>query len=780
MNDPHCSYRLKLRGGGSLVGCKPVFANDSSCSLLCGSGDQVKVFSNGECVRRLVGHTGKVTSIVLNPVNSLQVLTSSIDGSIIRWDWKYGGLLHRYNIENPVFAMYSSGEDRMFGLMGKDADNCSLVQFVIGKHSKDTIDTKVLIEKVDARQDHCDVGCQGNFVALIKLKTLTVYNKKTKEKKVMSTHRWHFTCVACHPQEYCIATGCVDGTIKLWRNFFESQMNVVKTVEHWHSLPVRSLAFSAEGSMLLSGGYECVLVKWPMPDLKKPDTLPRLGSPIINLACSQDSANFAVCYLDNGMQVIDNKFLIKHTFHGLVQGHFEQQVKQPIATGIHFDPRTGALVLNGRTGHLQFYDIKTEQQMFTLDIVGENYISPEDLKRPLFMTEVENMAFDSSGDWLATVERRDDGATAVMLHLKFWSYSKDSQIFTLNTNVRLPHYQRVTALKFRPKGYPMAVTSCPDGKFKLWTLMDVEDAHGSRSYWKCDSVGTYHNKIPGSLDFDEDGSLLAVAFEELLTLWEPDALQLVDLYPISTSNIRNIVFGHGKNSAILMFCTESMLYAWDVLLGYLLWTVSMKVQTIVANPKDDALVVFSKENLFLYNPSHSSQPVFSYDIKEREIVSAAFDMYSSKSSIETLYFITKQQELLSLVVDGNEDIEPDVEQVHLEQKIPLSKLHINTEKKPVSSISSAGFSHAQMFVKEIVNMPVSFMPLSTTLCEKYLSLLTKSQKPKHNNVDGDDDDDEDESQVGDQIHLEERESSDEEHARASIEDFADELMEIQD
>lgn len=52
--------------------------------------------------------------------------------------------------------------------------------------------------------------------------------------------------------------------------------------------------------MLLSGGYECVLVKWPMPDLKKPDTLPRLGSPIVNLACSHDSANFAVCYLDNG------------------------------------------------------------------------------------------------------------------------------------------------------------------------------------------------------------------------------------------------------------------------------------------------------------------------------------------------------------------------------------------------------------------------------------------------------------------------------------------------
>lgn len=62
-----------------------------------------------------------------------------------------------------------------------------------------------------------------------------------------------------------------------------------------------------------------------------------------------------------------------------------------------------------------------------LDIVGQNYISPENLQRPLVYTEVENIAFDEYGNWLATVERRDDGKTAVEMKLKFWQYSTKNQ-----------------------------------------------------------------------------------------------------------------------------------------------------------------------------------------------------------------------------------------------------------------------------------------------------------------------------------------------------------------
>ena len=64
---------------------------------------------------------------------------------------------------------------------------------------------------------------------------------------------------------------------------------------------------------------------------------------------------------------------------------------------------------------------------FQLDIVHQNYISPENLKRPLVVTEVERAAFSTDGHWLATVERRDDGETSPEMRLKFWAYNAQAQ-----------------------------------------------------------------------------------------------------------------------------------------------------------------------------------------------------------------------------------------------------------------------------------------------------------------------------------------------------------------
>lgn len=65
--------------------------------------------------------------------------------------------------------------------------------------------------------------------------------------------------------------------------------------------------------------------------------------------------------------------------------------------------------------------------MVQLDVVGENYISPDSVKHHLVMTEVENAAIDETGDWLATVERRDDGETNSIMKLKFWHYICESK-----------------------------------------------------------------------------------------------------------------------------------------------------------------------------------------------------------------------------------------------------------------------------------------------------------------------------------------------------------------
>lgn len=50
---------------------------------------------------------------------------------------------------------------------------------------------------------------------------------------------------------------------------------------HWHSLPVRSLAWSLDGEHPFSGGSEHVLVKWNAETLIKEEFAPRQGDDII-------------------------------------------------------------------------------------------------------------------------------------------------------------------------------------------------------------------------------------------------------------------------------------------------------------------------------------------------------------------------------------------------------------------------------------------------------------------------------------------------------------------
>lgn len=65
--------------------------------------------------------------------------------------------------------------------------------------------------------------------------------------------------------------------------------------------------------------------------------------------------------------------------------------------------------------------------MFQIDVVQQNYISPESLQRPLISTEVEAIALSSDGFWLATLQRRNDKVTTQDIRLKFWLYSDSAK-----------------------------------------------------------------------------------------------------------------------------------------------------------------------------------------------------------------------------------------------------------------------------------------------------------------------------------------------------------------
>lgn len=99
------------------------------------------------------------------------------------------------------------------------------------------------------------------------------------------------TCLAFHPSEEYFATGDQKGQIRLWYCLNSAQVpaqaqgekRAQTTTLHWHAHAVSSIAFTANGSYLLSGGEEAVLVIWQLHTGKR-EFVPRVGAPIATIA----------------------------------------------------------------------------------------------------------------------------------------------------------------------------------------------------------------------------------------------------------------------------------------------------------------------------------------------------------------------------------------------------------------------------------------------------------------------------------------------------------------
>lgn len=112
------------------------------------------------------------------------------------------------------------------------------------------------------------------------------------------------TCMAFHPTEEYFATGDARGLVRLWYCLNDSIPSGVSGVEkkaptttlHWHAHPVASIAFTANGAYLLSGGEEAVLVIWQLHTGKK-EFIPRVGAPISTVTLSTSTSSNEEEYL---------------------------------------------------------------------------------------------------------------------------------------------------------------------------------------------------------------------------------------------------------------------------------------------------------------------------------------------------------------------------------------------------------------------------------------------------------------------------------------------------
>ncbi|KAF9967739.1 hypothetical protein BGZ70_008400 [Mortierella alpina] len=589
-----------------------VFTSDSNYFFSC-NARTIRILSveTGQVVRILSnsieegGHSDTVTSVMLNPKNSLQLYSGSLDGTIKLWDFNDAILLKTFeNIPNDVYLTTTKKSTKRFhqyqarksgGLRAKE--NSVLLRYSFKSLRKRLV--RLLKSRVCGG---LAISSDGEYLVMAgryKLHVIHIAagngieeggvteNDESRFRCYITPER--ITCLAFHPTEGCIATGDERGRITLWYCFGKNVDRPVTTTLHWHAHKVAAITFTADGTYLLSGGEESVLVIWQLQSGFK-QFLPRLGSEIKHITVSPDQGLYAIGQQDNSVNVIRSVDLkIKTVIQGLKFSHVNH-IASPLSTGLVVEPRNGNVVLNGLPGTLQFFDPIKEQHIMELEITPRNKVSRTDEKE-IIPPQVMHCAFssDKAARWMVTVDGRDDHETTPELFIKFWEYDDDTRNYVLNTRVDAPHSKAITSCVFNPRignQAPMVVTTSMDGTFKVWELTHQGEARRgieAERAWSCRSTGFYRDMVPHCAGFASDGSLLAVAYGQIITLWNPylNTLQGVLTQPPENRPVKHLTFL--KNSPFLIAATKDHLYSWNLLTCSVWWSYQIKVDNLVAS-----------------------------------------------------------------------------------------------------------------------------------------------------------------------------------------------------
>ncbi|KAF2073290.1 hypothetical protein CYY_005389 [Polysphondylium violaceum] len=358
---------------------------------------------------------------------------------------------------------------------------------------------------------------------------------------------------------------------------------------HWHSTPLVSMEASTDGTLLFTGGYENSVVMWSIATNRK-KVLPRLGGSIASISIDPTLKYLAVGLSTNKIQIlqISDQSLIKSIL-GLQQSASIQQHQQQISTkSIQIDPRSKNLAISGSMdGFIQFYDLKNNRvddeiqvsppkntlvstkktkgvflksaQDISLFTVNKTIVEPIEFHKnlPVFVS------FESCIDQDPLVEA--DKAVKDQI-LKFWDTTSNSSSYECNFSITCPHATPITSMCFHPTSSILLTTSEAD--FKLWKKQSMESVDSitkiQKSYWTCVNQGTYKDLKSTSCSFSSDGSIFAIGFENLVTLWKSSNATLLEVITYPSDHIVSSVSFVPNSSYLLVNYKNKCAVLWSL------------------------------------------------------------------------------------------------------------------------------------------------------------------------------------------------------------------------
>ncbi|GES99517.1 WD repeat-containing protein 75 [Rhizophagus clarus] len=661
--------------GGRFIDRPVVFSKDSKY-FFCYCSNSIKVASveTGDILKTISitpemgGHKNDITFIRIDPNNVNQLYSASLDGTIKLWNYNSMRLIKEYCVGLPILRMemHDAYPDQFFivtsepqkadtktGSRNNKQAKHALLNIQFDKQAN--IVQSSLICKSNSACTSIGISENGDLLVItfsqeIRVIDLKSINDTPAQNWPKYKHPNKISCAAINSHKGFIAIGDLSGKITYWYCLEKSQIEDPVTSEsHWHAHKVNSLVFSSDGNYLISGGEEAVLCIWRVEDIG---------------------------LMDNSIKLVS---MINYSFKQALQGLKHESRANPLSTGLVLEPRNYDVVLNGHPGTIQFYNAYTDRHVMELEVSVTNRVS-RTFEEEIVRHHVKHVCFSKNGKWMATVDARNDSVNTPELYLKFWHFDPNSQTYKQNCRVDFPHYEDILSLCFHngtDDHDPIFITTGLDTKFKVWKLNKKDDDDSiEEAIWTCEFIGSYKKFIPRTAAVSKDGTVLAVSFNNTITLWDAFTFTLkrnLQCMP-SNENVRHILFTNDE--PYLVSTTDTFLYVWDILTCEVLYRHVLEVEMVALDPIGSDFVVawnnrFLKEcKLMVYNPK-SHDPLQVHKVKH--IVKSLTYLPRRSDDLESL--LPEQKSNILYITDKNDmyilgelsSIKPKVSTRKLEQ-----------------------------------------------------------------------------------------------------------------
>jgi WD40 repeat protein len=611
--------------GGRYTSAQPLFSARGDV-LVCVSGQDMILFSTETSMRVgvLSGHDVQIVAIALSSRDSSQLYSVSSDGVVIVWDLNTRKSINKWELNRTVTHMVYSGVNGRDLFMqvtssstatgaSTQTDENKAAPYEFGYFSVSTGEFHKCCAVPRSFATIC-ASHSGETVAFVISKSLYIWDV-VQNKVFVQKHSHRMTCIDFHPTDPFLATGDSAGHITLWYKY-KSKRPVTADL-HWHSSNVNAVSFTEDGAYLLSGGQEAVLVIWQVETGHK-QFLPRLGGCIEHFCVSANGKWFGATCSHNAILLIDAiASKVQRSIVGLQScstaavthdsAHTSANYPSAAHSVFAVQPRSNHLVVRAdKPGSVQVYDMFKQRQVREITISRSNVVARSSVTVTA-PSSVDRICFSSCATWMVTSERRKGRDVSPLTQLKFWKHNVDTNRYELNTRMYNPHRGPVSTLVFHPTENVLVTASSGDNTFRIWAethhQRDVsataikrklstskkhqydaeDDLIGPSVSFQCRSVGYYRKGMRlRDASFSVDGSILAVCYDETVTLWDPLTLvlkgQLTHNNP--RQNVERVTFVPG--SPFIVTATSDRMYVWNLLTMSIWWSLNLSVAGIVA------------------------------------------------------------------------------------------------------------------------------------------------------------------------------------------------------